>query len=87
MSGHFREGPSGRRYIHIVTTDEGRREEIVNIRIELTEQDLKKLVLDKLRSMLGDVELDEKLLTIEVITKENYRANKWERGRFRAIYQ
>ncbi len=57
---------------------------MMKIEIEIDEKTLARLVLDYVKSQLGDVDVKEDDIKIEVITKENYRADKWENGRFRA---
>jgi hypothetical protein len=56
----------------------------MKIDIILTEQDLRHLVLEHLRTALGDIGLQEKDVKIEVMTKNNYRVKEWEQGAFRA---
>jgi hypothetical protein len=56
----------------------------MNLNIEYNEDDVKRLVLADLQNKLG-VDLKVTDVAFEVITtKENYRAEKWEHGRFRA---
>jgi hypothetical protein len=55
----------------------------MNLNIEYNGEDVKRLVLADLQNKL-DVELKLLDVAFEVITKENYRAEKWEHGRFRA---
>lgn len=55
----------------------------MNINIELTEYDLKKLVADHLREKLGDVPFKETDIRIEVKSKQNFRG-EWEEGAYRA---
>lgn len=53
------------------------------IMIEVDEAKLKELVVQYLSVLIG-TELTTKDVKFEVITKENYRAEAWENGRFRA---
>lgn len=55
----------------------------MKIDIELDEQYLRRLILKDLQAKLGDVELSEKDITIEVKSRQNYRA-EWEAAAFRA---
>jgi hypothetical protein len=56
----------------------------MQIDIELTEQDLKKLVVEELRARLGDkFSLTEKDVAIETKSKQNYKS-EWETAAFRA---
>jgi len=57
----------------------------MRIRIELTEEDLRRLVADEIRARTGGP-FDEKRVTIEVKSKQNYRS-EWESAAFRAIYE
>jgi hypothetical protein len=56
-----------------------------NIVVELDESDVRKLVYDHLRGVLGDVEFDEKDVKIETKSKQNYRS-EWETAAFRARF-
>jgi len=58
----------------------------MKITIEMNEVALRDLVVNKLKSMLGTVELDEKKLRIEVKSKQNYKS-EWEEAAFRAVYE
>ena len=55
----------------------------MQINIELNENDLKKLVLDHLREKLGDIQLNERDVDIEVKSQQNFRS-EWEKANFRA---
>lgn len=55
----------------------------MNIQIELTEHDLKKLVLDEIGRRLGEVPLQASDVKIEVKSSQNYKAD-WETANFRA---
>lgn len=55
----------------------------MNIDITLTEHDLKPLVVAELARRLGELPLESSDVTIEVKSKQNYRA-EWEKAAFRA---
>ena len=55
----------------------------MKINIELTESDLKRLILEELRRQLPDAALAENNVLIEVKSKQNYRS-EWETASFRA---
>lgn len=57
----------------------------MNIKIELDENDIKKLILHHLRVRLGSVALNEKDVIIEVKSKQNYKS-EWEKASFRVTY-
>jgi hypothetical protein len=52
----------------------------MKLNIEYNEDDVKRLVLADLQNKL-DVDLKVTDVAFEVITKENWRAEKWEHGR------
>lgn len=56
----------------------------MKIHIELTEAELRELVLKHVESMLGDVPVDVKEIDIQVKSKQNYKS-EWESASFRAI--
>lgn len=58
----------------------------MKIRIELTEEDLKKMVMEKLEDSLGSLPFNPKAVQILVKTKQNYKA-EWEPGSFKAVYE
>ena len=55
----------------------------MKLNIEVTEKDLRDLVLDFVRNKLGDVNISGESVIIEVKSKQNYRA-EWESAKFRA---
>ena len=55
----------------------------MKIAIELSENDLKTLVMRELEKRLGDIDIDEKDVHIEVKSKQNYKS-EWEEASFRA---
>ena len=56
------------------------------MKIELSESDIKNIILDKIGEMFGDVPFDPVYLKIEVKSKQNYKA-EWETASFSAIYE
>ena len=58
----------------------------LKIRIEITEEMLKKLIYQELQNSLGEIHLDKDKITIEVKSKQNYKS-EWEKAYFRAIYK
>lgn len=58
----------------------------MNIKIELTEKDIKKLIVEHIRSVMGDVSIDENFIGIHVKSKQNYKA-EWETADIRAVYE
>ena len=58
----------------------------MKLRIEISEADLKKLVLQDIQEKLGSVALDPDKVKIETKSKQNYRA-EWEIAAFRAVYE
>lgn len=59
---------------------------MANVHIEIDEQELKRIVVALLESKLGDRDLDEKKLTIEVKSSQNY-TSEWEPAHYRATYK
>ncbi len=57
----------------------------MKIRIELTEQDLKALILDHIRERMN-ADFNPDHVKIEVKSKQNYKS-EWETANFRAIYE
>lgn len=55
----------------------------MNVEINLTETDLRALVLDHIQSKLGDIKLEPSDVKIEVKSKQNYKA-EWEPAHYRA---
>lgn len=56
----------------------------MNIRVEITNEDLKSLIKEHL-SELFNTPIDESKLKIQVKSKQNYKS-EWENADFRAIY-
>jgi hypothetical protein len=57
----------------------------MNIRIELSEQDLQRLVAQYIEEQTGQTVKQEQIC-IEVKSKQNYKA-EWEVAAYRAVYQ
>ena len=58
----------------------------MNLKIELSEHDLKKLVIKHIQATLGEEMLfTEDQLVIETKAKQNYKS-EWEKASFRATY-
>lgn len=55
----------------------------MQLRVELTEHDLRQLVLQELQRMMPEVELTANDVTIETKSKQNYKS-EWESAAFRA---
>lgn len=58
----------------------------MKLKLEMTEEELRKIILAHFQCLLGDVELKEKDVVIEVKSKQNYKS-EWERAAFRARYE
>jgi len=56
----------------------------MKLHIELTENDLKRLVLDEINKLTGDVTIECDDVKIEVKSKQNYKS-EWESTAFRAV--
>lgn len=54
-------------------------------KLELTEEDLKELILTSIQAHLGETKLNPGCLKIEVKSKQNYKS-EWESAAFRAVY-
>lgn len=59
---------------------------MANVHIEIDALELKRIVVAHLESKLGDLDLDEKKLTIEVKSSQNYKS-EWEPAHYRATYK
>ena len=57
----------------------------MKIRVEINEKELRRLVFDYLRDMLGSVALKPEDVQIQVKSKQNYKS-EWEEAEFRAVY-
>jgi len=55
----------------------------MNIVIELTEHDVKRLVCDELQRRMGDIQLEANDVKIETKSSQNYKS-EWETAHFRA---
>lgn len=58
---------------------------MARINIEITENELRQLVVDRLRDTLGNAALTESDVVIEVKSDQNYKS-EWEKASFRARY-
>ena len=58
----------------------------MKIRIEITEKDLKQLIIDHLETTLGLQHFEEKDVSIQVKSKQNFRS-EWEKADFKAVYE
>ena len=59
---------------------------MASLKIEITESELRELVRKRLVDVLGAIDLDEKLIKIQVRSKQNYKS-EWEEAQFRATYE
>jgi len=55
----------------------------MRLEIEVTEHELRTLILNYLLNKLGDVSFEEKDIKIEVKSKQNFKS-EWEPAEFRA---
>lgn len=53
---------------------------------ELTEKELRALVVREMDRLLGDLDVNPDLVCIEVKSKQNYKS-EWEQAAFRAVYE
>lgn len=58
----------------------------MKVRIEVSEKDLREMVLNRIRHASGVTSLDVDRVSIETKSKQNYRA-EWETAAFRAVYE
>ena len=58
----------------------------MKIRIEINTEGLKLLAIAAIRGKF-DIDIDEKDISIEVRSQQNYRQREWEHGEFRAILE
>lgn len=56
------------------------------IKIELTDSDLKQLVIKELKATFGETQFDATKLHIMVKSKQNYKS-EWETASFKAVYE
>lgn len=57
-----------------------------HILIELNENDLRRLIHEYLMKTLGEIEIKEQYIKIEVKSSKN-RESEWETAKFRASYE
>lgn len=58
----------------------------MKVRLELSRQQLERLVVNHFREKLGEMAFDEKKIKIETKSSQNYRS-EWESADFRAVYE
>jgi hypothetical protein len=58
----------------------------MKVKVEITTDELKDMILQKLETMFTVADFKKENVKIEVKTKQNYRA-EWETGEFRASYE
>jgi hypothetical protein len=58
----------------------------MQLRIEVTESELKQLVLAHLQEKLGNISFKAENVRIEVKSKQNYKS-EWEVAAYRAVYE
>lgn len=58
---------------------------MARINIEITENELRQLVVDRLRDTLGNAVLTESDVVVEVKSDQNYKS-EWEKASFRVRY-
>ena len=55
----------------------------MNLKIELTENELRQIIYDDFKKKLGDLSFEESDIKIEVKSKQNWNS-EWESASFRA---
>ena len=58
----------------------------MTVRIELSEVELRVLVKEHLANKLGDIPLEDRDISIQVKSKQNYKS-EWETAAFRAVVE
>lgn len=58
----------------------------MQLRIELTEKDIRALVIKHLQEKLGDIPFDPIFFNLQVKSKQNFKA-EWEEAQLRATYE
>jgi hypothetical protein len=58
----------------------------MKMRLELTEDMVRQLIMQHLAAKLGDVDIKEKDVRIEVKSTQNYKS-EWEPATFRAVFE
>lgn len=58
----------------------------MNIKIEISEEQLKTLICQSMQEKLGDVKVNPGHIKIEVKSKQNYKS-EWEKAAFRAVLE
>jgi hypothetical protein len=59
----------------------------MQIKIELTTEEVKELIIDEISSRIVDSEFDPSKVIIKVRSKQNYREKEWESGEFMVSYE
>lgn len=54
------------------------------VTIEITEQELRELVIEELERRLGSIQISKEDVSIQVKSKQNYKS-EWEEASFRAV--
>lgn len=58
----------------------------MKIRIELSREDLLRLVLEEIRRATGNHQLEQDSVSIQTKSKQNYKS-EWETADFRAVFE
>lgn len=59
----------------------------MRLNVELGNQEVRDMLVEKLQSLMPDMALDKEKIQIQVKSKQNYRVNEWETGEIRVTYQ
>jgi len=59
----------------------------MKIKIELTNEDVKQLIVRELADRVGNVTFKANDVKIKVRSKQNYRDREWEIGEFQVTYE
>lgn len=59
----------------------------MKLRIEVTQEELKQLVYDRMAQLLGEVPFDPKDVKIETKSQQNYRSEWESNAGFRAVIE
>lgn len=58
----------------------------MKINVELGNQEVRDMLVARLRTLMPEVEFDEKDVRILVKSKQNYRVHEWEDGEIMVAY-
>lgn len=58
----------------------------MNIEIQMTEEQVKELILSHIAQQLGNIPFDKTRVLIETKSKQNYKS-EWEQAAFRVTYK